>query len=129
LSVEKIIEGVDALVEVCHGNSSEAGWWIDKKTGLPIDPTDGNVFGNKISLIHSEISEALEGRRKNQMDDHLPHRPMAEVELADAIIRICDLAGALEYDLAGAIVEKLEYNKVRLDHKLENRMKEGGKEF
>ena len=82
-----------------------------------------------IALIHSEVSEAMEGLRKNLMDDHLTHRKMAEVELADAIIRICDFAGSKEYDLEGAIFEKLEYNKSRADHKRENRAKEGGKAF
>ena len=54
---------------------------------------------------------------------------MAEVELADAIIRILDYAGAFGYDIEGAIKEKLEYNKHRADHKRENRVKEGGKKF
>ena len=76
-----------------------------------------------------EIAEAMEGERKDLMDDHLPHRKMAEVELADAVIRILDYAGAFGYDVEGAIEEKLEYNKHRADHKRENRAKEGGKQF
>lgn len=63
------------------------------------------------------------------MDDHLPDRPMIEVELADAVIRIADLAGYLGLDLGGAIMAKLEYNRRRADHKLENRAKQGGKAF
>jgi len=63
------------------------------------------------------------------MDDHLPHRKMEEVEMADAIIRILHLAGRFEYDLAGAIEEKLQYNAKRADHKPENRAAEGGKKF
>lgn len=50
---------------------------------------------------------------------------MAEVELADAVIRIFDLAGSMEYNLGDAIAEKIEYNATREDHKIENR---GGKE-
>jgi hypothetical protein len=80
-------------------------------------------------LIVSEVSEAMEGHRKNLMDDKLPHRPMVEVELADAVIRIFDLAGAKGYDVAGAIVEKLAYNAQRADHKPENRLAEGGKAY
>jgi|SRR5579872_3766861 len=85
--------------------------------------------GEMLALIHSEISEALEGERKDLMDDHLPHRRMAEVELADAVIRILDYCGAFGYDLEGAFWEKLEYNRTRADHKPENRRKKGGKKF
>ena len=71
----------------------------------------------------------MEGYRKNLMDDKLPHRSMLEVELADAVIRIFDMCGGLGLDLSGAIYEKLEYNQNRLDHKIENRLKENGKKF
>jgi len=80
-------------------------------------------------LIVSEVSEAMEGDRKNLQDDKLPHRSMREVELADAIIRIFDLAGAYEMDIGGAIAEKMAFNKVRPDHKLENRTATGGKTY
>lgn len=80
-------------------------------------------------MIHSEVSEALEGRRKGLMDDHLPTRPMPEVELADAFIRILDLCGSRGYDIGGAVVEKFMYNKNRADHKAENCTKDGGKKF
>ena len=32
-------------------------------------------------------------------------------------------------DIGGAIMEKLEYNKNRADHKIENRKLNGGKKF
>jgi len=101
-----------------------AGWY----SNLDGTNKERNV-GEMLCLIHSEISEAMEGYRKNLQDDKLPHRPMIEVELADAFIRICDLAGYLNLDLEGAVVEKFEYNKNRADHKLENRAKDGGKQF
>lgn len=82
-----------------------------------------------LCLIHSEISEALEGHRKNLMDDKLPHRKMLEVELADAMIRIFDLCEGLGLDIGGALVEKCKYNVSREDHKIENRLKEGGKRY
>jgi NTP pyrophosphatase (non-canonical NTP hydrolase) len=87
------------------------------------------IVSTNLALIHSEISEALEGFRKRLMDDHLPDRPMIEVELADALIRIMDLAGYLDLDIGGALVEKMEYNRNRADHKRENRNKVGGKKF
>lgn len=85
--------------------------------------------GELLCLIHSEISEAMEGARKGLKDDKLPHRPMVEVELADAVIRIFDMAGGMGYDVAGAISEKLDYNANRADHKRENRAADGGKKF
>ena len=48
-------------------------------------------------LIVSEVSECMEGERKNLMDTHLKHRKMAEVELADILIRVFDYAGAFGY--------------------------------
>ena len=96
--------------------------------GYPkINPTK-NV-GELLCLVHSEISEAMEGHRKRLMDDKLPHRTMLEVELADAAIRIFDMAGGLGLDVAGAIAEKLQYNATRADHKIENRQALGGKKF
>ena len=52
-----------------------------------------------IALCISELSEALEGYRKDLMDDKLPHRKMAEVKLADALIRMFDLAGGKGWQL------------------------------
>jgi NTP pyrophosphatase (non-canonical NTP hydrolase) len=54
---------------------------------------------------------------------------MEEVELADVLIRIFDYAGAYSFDLGGAMVEKLEYNANREDHKLESRLKPNGKKI
>jgi NTP pyrophosphatase (non-canonical NTP hydrolase) len=54
---------------------------------------------------------------------------MITVELADLLIRAFDLAGYLDLDLANAVLDKLDYNQNRADHKLENRVKEGGKRF
>lgn len=124
---DDVAKQVNGIVKVAHGDSSKAGWWTDPETGERIDAE--SVFPVKLCLIHSEISEAMEGHRKGLNDDHLPHRKMAEVELADALIRIADLAGAMGYDLGGAVREKLAYNRSRSDHKLENRAEDGGKKY
>jgi NTP pyrophosphatase (non-canonical NTP hydrolase) len=86
-------------------------------------------IGELLCLVHSEVSEAMEGARKNLMDDKLPHRKMLEVELADTLIRIFDIAGSQGLDLGGAIAEKRNYNATRKDHKIENRLQDKGKKF
>lgn len=71
----------------------------------------------------------MEGERKNLMDDKLPHRKMAEVELADILIRVFDYAAAHNYDIEGAYQEKRSYNKQRSDHKHESREQAAGKKW
>lgn len=114
---------VAQIEQLCHGLAREAGWWDNR------DLDDPQTIPTCLCLVHSEISEAMEGARKNRMDDHLPHRKAFEVELADAMIRILDLAGAYQLDLGGALVEKLVYNTQRADHKREARAADDGKKF
>lgn len=134
-----IAEAGATLQDACHEASASAGWWMHDKRDLRLvinDPTNDSerllgraLVAQKLALIHSEVSEAMEGHRKGLMDDKLPHRPMIEVELADAVIRIADLAGALGLDLGGAIAEKMAFNQVRPDHKPEAREAAGGKAY
>lgn len=111
----------------CHMAASIAGWWTTPEGDDIRD--NPYCFSNKLCLIHSEISEAMEGDRKDLMDEKLPHRSAREVELADALIRIFDLAGAYNMDIGGAIVEKMNYNAQRADHRKEARAAAGGKSY
>lgn len=119
----EISKGIKNLTILCHGASVNAGWYHDLATGEPLDMN----IGERLMLIVSEVTEAFEANRKNLMDDHLPHRSGIEAELADVIIRIADLAGFLNLDLAGAIHEKRMYNLSRQDHTVEHRRSENGK--
>lgn len=126
----------ETIQRLSYGAAKSAGWWNDLTTGIDYaaEARSGSRLGKalvaeKLCLIHSEISEGMEGHRKSKMDDKLPHRLMIEVELADAVIRIGDLAGALGLDLGGAIAEKFAFNAVRPDHKIEARAAEGGKAY
>lgn len=78
------------LQSECHNQSFRMGWWAD----CPQDRTSPQFkwyIVTKLCLIHSEIDEASNGGN----DDHLPHRSTFEVELADTVIRACDLLGFL----------------------------------
>lgn len=114
---------LNAYAAQCH--EANIKWWLDIRTNAPIERNKGEL----LMLMVSEIAEAMEGERKNLMDDKLPHRKMAEVELADALIRIFDYAGAYGYDLEGAFVEKMAYNAKREDHKHEARALADGKKW
>ena len=86
-----------------HNNAVAHGWWEEPRE-------DGTL----IALIMSEAAEALEALRKgNGPDEHCPQFSGAEVELADVIIRIMDMAEARGWNVAGAIVAKHEFNKTR----------------
>lgn len=71
----------------------------------------------KLLLMISEIIEGVEGLRGAPWpgipDDKLPNRPMLEVELGDAIIRIMNYGSHCGLDIAGALVEKAAYNATR----------------
>lgn len=113
----------NTLSEAIYQANVKAGWYKDPKTGRKIN-RDPMVM---LMLIVTEVAEAAEGHRKNLPDDHIPSRPRIEVELADTLIRIFDLAGYLGLDLGGAFVDKIGYNLIRADHKLEARAAPGGK--
>ena len=161
-----------------HAQNKELGWWDEPRP-----------FSTFVCLLHSELSEAMEGDRKGLMDDHLPQYPMFWVELADFVIRCLDWLGSVgcdeynqtegakldgvdnclmlalmhktvsncmdssgnpedaefvlsacveycfyyakhsKFNLEQIIIEKVEYNKHRADHKRENRAKVGGKKY
>lgn len=119
----RIMDSLADLMNIIHDDNLR--WWTNLHTGEPLDRNVGEL----LALVHSEISEALEGHRKSLADTHLTHRSMFEVELADAMIRILDIAAHLAPELPAALLEKLEYNRNREDHKVENRKKEGGKKY
>lgn len=120
-----ITTSLNMLRDVAHNNAVRGGWWHDLDTGKPLERNTGEL----LCLMHSEISEAMEGNRKGLMDKHLPHRTNEEVELADLIIRVMDYAGAKGFDIGGAVSEKMAFNQVRADHQPEERLKEGGKKY
>jgi len=117
-------ENIDQLCKICYNVAAARGWWT-KANGTP----KKRNFGELMALIHSEISEALEGGRRDLASDHIAGFSMLEEELADALIRIFDLAGGANLRLGEAFLAKIAFNAVRPDHKPEARAKAGGKSF
>lgn len=94
-------EQVTDLIQRCHQASVDGGWWHDLHTGERLERNRAEL----LCLIHSEISEGYDADMFEEYDDKLPHRKGAEVELADALIRVCDYAGGLGYTAVAQIEE------------------------
>jgi len=100
-------------------------WWTNLETGEPIERNTGQL----LMLCVSELAEAMEGDRKNLMDDKLPQYKMFDVELVDCFIRLADLFGAKKIPFEEIYQAKMAYNAQRADHKPENRKLENGKKY
>lgn len=118
-----LLHWLDALQLQIHKENEK--WWTDA-AGNPLERNKGEM----IALMHSELSECLEGVRKSLPDTHLPQYSMELVELADTIIRIFDYAEGHKLGALGpVIVNKILYNRQREDHKREARERANGKKF
>jgi hypothetical protein len=113
-------EALRQLMHEAHRNASEKGFWFAK--------TPDSHAAEKICLMHSELSEALEALRVGRwIDQAVPlneegqkklgctHEVVEGVvtELADCLIRIFDLCQAAHLPLAAALLAKLERNRDR----------------
>ena len=83
------------LQKECHEISRAHGFW-ESPVNIP----------EKLALIHSEVSEALEDYR-NDADYHFGE------ELADIVIRVMDLAEHVRVDLEAEVERKLAINRDR----------------
>jgi len=88
--------------EVIH-NSRSLGFW----------DRDWHI-STRLAEIHSEVTGALDAAKDgNKTSEKIPKSSKCEEKLADAVIRIMDLAAGMNWDVASAIVAKIEYNARR----------------
>ena len=97
--------GLDVLSALLHETAIEKGFWNN--------PKNFDVFGNKLALVHSEVTEVLEAIRKNKGSEQIVE------EMVDIIIRTLDLyasmrnAGFVTHSLDEVLFNKIEINKGR----------------
>jgi NTP pyrophosphatase (non-canonical NTP hydrolase) len=97
--------GLDALAAVLHETAIEKGFWEG--------PRNYDQIGNKLALVHSEVTEVLEAIRKNKGSQEVVE------EMADVLIRLLDLYAAMrnatfiEHSLDEALFVKMEKNTLR----------------
>jgi NTP pyrophosphatase (non-canonical NTP hydrolase) len=84
--------GLDALSAVLHETAINKGFWQGEVTY--------DKIGNKLALVHSEVTEVLEAIRKEKGS-----REIVE-EIADILIRTLDLYAAMMN--TGMVVDSLD---------------------
>jgi NTP pyrophosphatase (non-canonical NTP hydrolase) len=129
---------LNQLRDKIHENAVNKGFYDDESGWLARCATTAlkhAFFAQKIALIHSELSEAIEADRNNHLsdikefdkyelendiefkecfDDNIKNT--VEDEIADVIIRVLDLCGHLSINIEKHIELKMRYNELR-EHK------------
>ena len=97
--------GLDALSALLHETAKEKGFWEP--------PYSYDKIGNKLALVHSEVTEVLEAIRKNKGSKEIVE------EIADILIRTLDVYAALrnrdevQHSLDEVLEAKINKNKER----------------
>lgn len=132
---------ITELQQLAHNRAKEKGFWPVEMVRVGQTPEGFTSFtresqlhiSEKLALIHSELGEATEALRKElhtaphnlstvaaaEKEDVFERlfkvlvKDTFEDELADALIRLLDLAGACGIDLQTHVEQKLRYNATR----------------
>ncbi len=97
--------GLDALSALLHESARQKGFWDGEYTN--------DKIGNKLALVHSEVTEVLEAIRKSKGSEHIVE------EIADILIRILDVYAAMRneeqviHSLDEILEKKININKER----------------
>ena len=97
--------GLDALSALLHEIAKEKGFWDGEYSY--------DKVGNKLALVHSEVTEVLEAIRKNKGSEAVVE------EMADVIIRLLDIYAAMRneesvlHSLDEILEKKININKER----------------
>ncbi len=97
--------GLDALSAILHETAIEKGFWDGEYTN--------DKIGNKLALVHSEVTEVLEAIRKSKGSEYIVE------EMADVIIRLLDVYAAMRnkeqvtHSLDEILEDKINKNKER----------------
>lgn len=97
--------GLDALAAMLHETAKEKGFWDGEYSH--------DKIGNKLALVHSEVTEVLEAIRKSHGSEKVVE------EMADVIIRLLDIYAAMRneeqvlHSLDEVLEAKINKNKER----------------
>ncbi len=100
--------GLDALSAMLHETAIQKGFWDGEYSN--------DKIGNKLALVHSEVTEVLEAIRKSKGSEEVVE------EMADVIIRLLDIyaammnEGSVTHSLDEILDKKININKERPRH-------------
>lgn len=98
-----VIAGLRELQQEAHQIAVDHGWWDDQRN-----------IGEALLKIVGEVVEGLQALENgNPADKHLAVFDAFTVEMADVVIRVCDLSGAMNLPLPEAILAKIAFNRGR----------------